>query len=38
MKLFLRPQPTNETIQGRQPGSGNDKDYVVIDGCEWRPG
>jgi hypothetical protein len=23
-------QPTNETI--RQPGSGNDKDYVVIDG------
>src|ERR1700722_2519639 len=32
MKLFLRPQPTNETIQGPQPASGNDKDYVVIDG------
>jgi hypothetical protein len=29
MKLFLRP--TNDT-PGRQPGSGSDKDYVVIDG------
>jgi hypothetical protein len=36
MKLFLRTQPANDTIQGRQPGSWNDKDYVVIDHAD-RP-
>jgi hypothetical protein len=25
-------QRANDSIQGRQPGSWNDKDYVVIDG------
>jgi hypothetical protein len=29
VKLLLR---TQRAIQGRQPGSWNDKDYVVIDG------
>jgi hypothetical protein len=32
MKLFLRTQRANDTIQGRQPDSRNDNDYVVIDG------
>jgi hypothetical protein len=32
MKPFLRPQRPKDTIEGRQPGSGNGKDYVVIDG------
>jgi hypothetical protein len=31
MRLFLRPQRANDT-PGRQPGSGSDNDYVVIDG------
>jgi hypothetical protein len=32
MRLYLRTQRANDTIQGRRPGSWNDKDYVVIDG------
>jgi hypothetical protein len=32
MKLLLRTQRANDTIQGRRPGSWNDKDYVVING------
>jgi hypothetical protein len=31
-EAFPATQRANDTIQGRQPGSWNDKDYVVIDG------
>jgi hypothetical protein len=32
VKLFLRPHRSNDTVRGPQPTSGNDRDYVVIDG------